>query len=100
MQVTRLIDPSVIEYFDNLDSLGSPINTWQITNGKAYISWTSGDSLKPWGGNLYKFEYLNANAINYGQKITERLSNDFQLFFITFHQFRPFDFYHLYSQLK
>jgi hypothetical protein len=26
MQVTRLFDPSVINYFDELDSLGSPIS--------------------------------------------------------------------------
>jgi len=100
MQVTRLFDPSVIEYFDHLESLESPINRWNITNGKAYVTWSSGQKSKPWGANLYRFEYFRFTPKNYVEKVTQRLETDFQRFFITFHQFRPFDFYHLYSHLK
>jgi trans-aconitate methyltransferase len=100
MQVTRLFDPSVINYFDELDSLGSPISHWNITNGKAFVTWSSGDALKPWKANLNTFRYLKPNSKNYTQQITEYLNKDFQLFFITFHQFRPFDFYRLYPKLN
>jgi hypothetical protein len=100
MQVTRLFNPSVIEYFNQLDSLNSPINCWNITNGKAYVAWFNDVNQTPWGANLNKFEYLNFKSKTYVQQISERLENDFKLFFTTFHQFRPFDFYDLYPKLN
>jgi len=100
LQMTRLFDPSVIQYFDEMLPLeNNPVvKTWNITDGYAYTTWKSGDSKKPWGANLNKFEYFKFTPENYAHKVTERLEKDFERFFSCFYYFRPFDFYKIYQK--
>jgi len=101
IQMTRLFDPSVVQYFDEMKELTFPyeiiVKEWYITDGLAFTHWKKIDEKEPWGANINKFEYFTFNPKNYAHKVTERLEKDFERFFSCFYYFRPFDFYKIYQ---
>jgi len=100
LQVTKLFDPSVIQYFDDMETFNPNTNSLSIEDGKVWFSWKSGDSDHPWHVKLNDFAYLNLDQDNAAQKITQKLTTDFNRFYQNFETLRPFDFYHLYPQIK
>jgi len=100
MQVTKLFDPSVIQYFDEMETFNPNTNSLSIKDGRVWFGWRSGDSEHPWNVKLNDFSYLSLDQETAAQKITQKITTDFNRFYQNFETLRPFDFYHLYSQLS
>jgi len=98
--VTRIFDPSVIHYFDNLDEWKIRANRIRLGNGKAVITWRSGFGTTAWNAGIDNFSSLRLNNTHDVQIITQKLISDFNRFFINFDALRPFDLYHIYPKLS
>jgi len=100
MQVTKLFDPSVIQYFDEMAVFNPHVNHICLGDGLVWFSWTSDDSETPWHVKLDDFAYLNLDQDTAVQQITLKLTRDFNRFYQNFATLRPFDFYHIYPQIN
>jgi len=98
--VTRVFDPSVIHYFDTHDSWNIKANQILLGNGKATITWSSGLGTNPWDATIDDFSRIELGYEDDVQAITDKVTRDFNRFFINFDALRPFDFYHLYPQIN